>query len=229
MKPTRKEVSESVVMMSRVIPFFPGDEIAKEIVIASLCDFVGERLGLEWLTNTALRVMSKWTGIAGLRGLYCTRYAPCDGLPATASDIPGFTPSEAMDAAEMAYLEREAKETDRKLLEWKREAARQIGPGDVKALTVSDVMPQAVHGMLRPRVQDIREARSFQRILEPVETGLPEIDLQQSSSFPKIERKPVPPANPLSDKDRALLESEPWYQEWAQIAKGQGERKAGRG
>ena len=120
MKPTSDDVAKAITAMGQVIPFFPTEDLAVEIIQRSIEAMVSTREQLEWLTKVACNTMKRFS-LAELRGIFCSRYAPADGLYA-AAETPGFTPEEALSDAERAYHEREALEYERKRIEWEQEA-----------------------------------------------------------------------------------------------------------
>jgi hypothetical protein len=122
MKPKPEEVSKAIDLMSQIIPNFPKDDLALEYLQRTLEAMVSTSEQLEWLTRHACNNM-KWFSLAELRGIFCSRFAPADGIYGTA-ETPGYTPDEAITAAEREYQEREALEYERKLAEWKQEAKR---------------------------------------------------------------------------------------------------------
>lgn len=104
MKPTSEQIAGAVHEMAQVIPYFPSDEAGQLIIMRQMERFVSHAHELRWLVDTATGVMRKWESIPELRGLYCTRFKPADGIEANCS-LPGFTPEES----EMRYALEESK------------------------------------------------------------------------------------------------------------------------
>lgn len=133
-KPSESDLGRSVLMMQGVIPFFPDAEIPLTIILRLMRDMINTVDELDWLTTTACNTMQKWEGFAQLRGLFCARFKPADGL-FTVCTIPGFTGRELLEAASVSYLERQTSEVDKNLIEWKRQAKldqhRRIEAGEV--------------------------------------------------------------------------------------------------
>ncbi len=128
MKLTREHVTRAIAKMSQSrIPYFPTGDLGLEMVQRSIEQFVSTAEQLEWLTHVACNTMRAWS-LPELRGIFCSRFPPADGIWASA-ETPGFTPDEAMAASERAYLDRESKDYERKLLAWKEEA-KLLGPGE---------------------------------------------------------------------------------------------------
>jgi len=110
---------ETLASMGRdlmAIPAYPSDQ--HDLILRMLDRFVDTPEHLRWLVDTAVMYLPRWEGVPALRGLYCTRYKPADGIEADCT-IPGFTPADN----EMAYYENKANEEQRKLLKWQHEAA----------------------------------------------------------------------------------------------------------
>ena len=210
-KPTPDEIAQAVCTMARVVPFFPQDEPAKEIIIAILRDFIGSRQGLDWLSNTAVRVIENWRGPAQLRALYCTRYRPCDNLPATACDIPGFTPTEAMDAAKMDYLERESREFDLKLAGCKREYKLLGQTPSVMQFPALKEMPEARRSM-EPEALRVDAVIASYQGTKPPDEPVKEITHKELKRAEAELREKRPEAWKKFD-DSAAIAAEPWFQE----------------
>lgn len=79
------------------IPFFPTDEYAQQAIMTEIGKFVDREDGLKWLFDAAMNTMRKWEGIPELRGLYCTRFKPADGVEAI-STLPGYSPVDCENA-----------------------------------------------------------------------------------------------------------------------------------
>jgi hypothetical protein len=91
-RPTPEQVFNALKTMRLAIAFVPVAEEDTAIILMSLGNMVGTKAQLDWLTYMACNVMAKWS-LAELRGLYCTRYDPLDGVRAECT-IPGYTPED---------------------------------------------------------------------------------------------------------------------------------------
>lgn len=91
-KPTDVEILAALATMRLSIAFVPAEPAATAIIVLSLGNMVGTKVELDWLTYIACNVMSKWS-LAELRGLFCTRYTPRDGVYVECT-LPGHTPME---------------------------------------------------------------------------------------------------------------------------------------
>jgi hypothetical protein len=148
---TDDDVARAIAIMARMIHDFPQNELEQKLVANSIKKYVSTRGELLWLTETACEVM-RWFSIPELRGIFCSRYKPADGVWVEAK-TPGFTYQDVMSAGEKAYHEREALEEQRKLIQWKRE---------MKLLTGSD---EPYHQILlpAPEIEAVAEAISMPR------------------------------------------------------------------
>lgn len=118
---TTQEAGAAVLIMGRMIPFFPRDELTREFIARSVQTFVAGPDELNWLVNIAVNVLHDWKGLAELRGLYCSRYRPLDKIEAVSGTI-GFRCQDVAEQAEKEFFEREARESERKLAEYRKEA-----------------------------------------------------------------------------------------------------------
>src|SRR4030095_13303693 len=120
--------------MALVIPFFPREELGQEVVQESIEEMVSSKDQLDWLVKTACNTMEQFS-IPALRGIFYSRYGQIQAI------------------GEAAYLEREAREYDRKLAEWQQEA-KLLGEGP-KPFQIPD---GAYHSMdTPPRKPGVRE------------------------------------------------------------------------
>jgi hypothetical protein len=102
-KPTTAQIAAAMAELG-AIPFFPSDPAAQLVIARHVAKFVGGVKELRWLVDASVTVMQRWAGIPELRGLYCTRYKPADGIEATCM-LPGYTPEELEMAAAYALPE----------------------------------------------------------------------------------------------------------------------------
>jgi hypothetical protein len=111
----KERIINAVRAMSS-IPFFPKEEYAQRAIMTEIAKFADRPEHVEWLEHAAIRSMREWRGVAELRGMYCTRFKPADGIDEYCS-VPGFSANDC----EAAYIDERSKQTERKMLEWKRE------------------------------------------------------------------------------------------------------------
>ena len=124
MKPTRESAFKVAVAMSAVIPFFPKEEIGLHLVAEAMLKFVGTEQQLDWLMHKAIDTLSKYEGIPQLRGIFCSRFPPADGIEA---DPPGFT----IEAAHAEWDRRVSEEIAGKTAEYEQLAAQ--APPELRA------------------------------------------------------------------------------------------------
>lgn len=105
MKPTTNEIMLAVRRLS-ALAFFPADPYAQESIMSDLQAYVATSEALSWLISTAMARMEKWSGPAGLRSLYCTRFKPADGIEGGDCAITGFTPADNESRPSIAAPER---------------------------------------------------------------------------------------------------------------------------
>lgn len=73
------------------IPYFPNE--SRGSVIEYLAKICPHYEALRWLVETAMNRITKWPGLAEIRGLLCTRYDARDGIDAPCN-LPGYTAAE---------------------------------------------------------------------------------------------------------------------------------------
>ena len=178
MKPSSTEVAKAVVLMGQVIKNFPTDDAAVEMVQQSIKSFVGEASQLRWLVATACNTM-RWFSLPELRGIFCSRFPPADGLY-TAAETPGFTPGETARTAEEAYRQRIQAEYECKLIEWKREA-KLLGQGEPQPIDLRQLLegepdaPAVKKRPLRavePKTMRKRSAEENERLVRELQAKL---------------------------------------------------------
>jgi hypothetical protein len=98
-KPTKKHIENAVGRLS-ALQFFPSDVEGRAAIMRLIERMVGTVEQLQWLCMTMIDRVGTWRGPVELRGVFCTRFKPADGIEASCVDTPGFT---AMDS-EAAYI-----------------------------------------------------------------------------------------------------------------------------
>lgn len=128
MKPTIEQCLDAVKLM-KLVPFFPKEDKALQVIAASIWKFVNTVEELDWLTTTVCGHMSDWErggGLPEIRGIFCTRFQPADGIVMGATS-PGFS---SADLEQQHEAEVRA-ENDRRLEEY-RKKAELLAPEDRK-------------------------------------------------------------------------------------------------
>jgi hypothetical protein len=136
-KPSVKEVGEQVQVLEELVAFFPKSDVAQRVIVTEIHRFCADSKQLKWFIETYARRVSRYESLAQLRAVFCSRYRPDDGIYPTV-DVPGLTSNDL----EAQYLAREAEETDKKLLEWRREAQQGLLTGEVSNPIELAVEPQ---------------------------------------------------------------------------------------
>src|SRR5690349_14533330 len=102
MRPTPDQIGFAVQRLS-ALTHFPANTYAHEEIMRLIFRMVGTVDQLEWLVRTMIDRVGEWKGPRELRAIFCTRFAPLDGIEEWSS-VPGFTPadSEARSMSEAA-------------------------------------------------------------------------------------------------------------------------------
>jgi hypothetical protein len=85
-----KQALAIAVRRLSVLKFFPADAVAQAEIMRMLERMVSEERQLAWLVDTLIDSVDEWPGLRSLRGLFCTRFKPRDGIEATCG-LAGFT------------------------------------------------------------------------------------------------------------------------------------------
>lgn len=65
-----------------MLRYFPSDAGARAGIMGVLARMVETVEGLQWLVRTMVDEVGEWQGPKELRGVYCTRFRPADGIEA---------------------------------------------------------------------------------------------------------------------------------------------------
>ena len=98
MRPTHQDNDDAAERLS-CLRFFPPGDGAKAEVMAVLERMVDEQDRLDWLVDTMVNRVGTWYGPAEMRGVYCQKYTPADGIIEWCIETPNFR---ALDS-EAAY------------------------------------------------------------------------------------------------------------------------------
>ncbi len=131
------DIWQAVRAMKELIPFFPTDGKALAAIVILLDKMISTKEQLEWLLYASCNEMRKWEGFVSLRALYCTRYRPADGGSEPECTLPGFTPQDC----EEDYHRRYQEETNRRILEWRKEQKLLAGETDPTLATIDSQTP----------------------------------------------------------------------------------------
>lgn len=103
-----------------MLRYFPADEMAHESIVLLLRRLCGTRERLMWLISRMVDHVGYWPGPAEVRGLFCTRFRPADGVEADCT-LPGYTAADGEATTERATVKALPKAEAVKLLEGLRD------------------------------------------------------------------------------------------------------------
>jgi hypothetical protein len=137
--------------------FYPREAAVRLEIAELLMRMVGNVDQLEWLIDAMINRVGEWRGTAELRAIFCTRFAPADGIPSVDSISLGFTPSDS----EAGYVEAQSKRTAM-LMAGYRSEQKLIGESINVAAAVKPVAPEPSrhdenrrHSVARERLSNI--------------------------------------------------------------------------
>ncbi len=88
----RNLVAEELMAMCN----WPKDRILRN-AHGETIPYIHPRVRLAWLM-LALKPVDEWPGMAQIRGLFCKRFKPADGIEVASCNIPGYTDEECESA-----------------------------------------------------------------------------------------------------------------------------------
>jgi hypothetical protein len=108
----KPEAVASAVSKLALMAFFPGDPDTRAALIYILLELVDTKEHLDWLVERAVKLYTRWPGVAEIRALYCSRFRPKDGVT-TYSEIyvggfPHQSKPEIFDAPRGAPVSKDA-------------------------------------------------------------------------------------------------------------------------
>jgi hypothetical protein len=74
---------------------FPPPEGSRAVLMNALDSMCPHKRALEWLISELVNRVSKWPGLAEVRGLLCRRFDAKDGIDRPWCSLPGYTNEEA--------------------------------------------------------------------------------------------------------------------------------------
>jgi hypothetical protein len=91
-------ISDTVTELAQ-LKYFPSDDGAREGIMRLLLRLVefGRVDQLAWLVRVMVDRVGVWNGPVELRGVFCTRFKPADGIEGDCTQTPAFSPA-AMEA-----------------------------------------------------------------------------------------------------------------------------------
>lgn len=106
MRPTKQEIVDAVGRLG-ILKFFPSGDNERKEIMRFVERLVGTTAQLNWLVGAVIDGCNEWPGPKELRGIFCTRYRPADGVEAECS-VSGFTASDG----ERKFQERQSLELE---------------------------------------------------------------------------------------------------------------------
>jgi hypothetical protein len=97
---------EAILAAARfsILKFYPSEPAARSEVALLMMSLCATQEQLDWLVSTVVAKLSEWPGPGALRGMFCTRFKPLDGIEANCS-IAGFTAEDGEAAASYQQIE----------------------------------------------------------------------------------------------------------------------------
>jgi len=133
---SQNEIKRTIGAWS-ILKFFPSGSEAGAAISELLLSLVDSDERLEWLRGAVLG-LNEWPGPGEIRGIYCTRFKPADGIEAY-SALSGFSPADC----EAANIAKALPPRDTKLLE--------SGQREQPDVSADPEMNQAVHALARTK------------------------------------------------------------------------------
>lgn len=90
---TEEQATAAVTELAALMRYFPGDKAERGVIARVLTRMVADPKHLRWLVDALVNSAREWPGFGEVRGMYCTRYKPLDGIEANCS-LPGFRPED---------------------------------------------------------------------------------------------------------------------------------------
>lgn len=136
-----------------ILPFFPQEPSARVALMKLVDRMVSTKDQLDWLERTMVDRVGKWHGPTELRGVFCTRFDPKDGVQAWCKETPQFTSS----ALEEAYIQREREEQTQRASQYALAAGLEpkLLTGEVEQdREIVDLIPAIAAAMAFPEPRD---------------------------------------------------------------------------
>lgn len=104
---TPEELGSKVLEWS-ALRFFPADREGRNAITKAVVAMAGSAERAVWIVDQVLAITNDWPGIAEVRGIFCLRFKPADGISwfselCQSGQIPAdkaisFTPQPALEA-----------------------------------------------------------------------------------------------------------------------------------
>lgn len=150
-KPNETDVAATVLVFSKLIPFFPQDDMAQAVIVREFLSFIRTKEQLVWFEKICISKISKYEGIPYFRALFCTRFDPADRQQATVI-FTGYSEGDV----EQDFLTRQREEDVKRLEFYHRDYQRALSAGEI---TNEPLQLPAPAEMPAPSEEDRRIAR----------------------------------------------------------------------
>jgi hypothetical protein len=120
---SEKQATDAVARLT-ALEYFPSEAAARFEIARMFMRMVDDPKKLEWLVRTLVDRIGKYPGTREIRGVYCTRFQPFDGIEES-STLSGFSPADC----EADYVKLQSQETNLRLAD-EREKQHAL-PGEV--------------------------------------------------------------------------------------------------
>lgn len=97
-----RAIFEAIAELS-TIPFAPQDPAQQKVLMKQLAAFADRPDAIRWTVAQAVARWTRWCGMAELRGIYCNRFKPADGIEADCVETHGLTPTDNESAYEFEH------------------------------------------------------------------------------------------------------------------------------
>jgi hypothetical protein len=155
----KREIVTTVARWKALLKFFPGDEASAEIVMEFLAELVSTPEELRWLSDTMVDEIGEWPGAKEVRGLFCSRFAPRDGIEAECT-LPTIPRQEGLPGASQRQIE--ASGGHLAIAGSVQEPVQPLEPGELETAW-RDAVSKMEQKAGRPNRDDRRAADEFAR------------------------------------------------------------------
>jgi hypothetical protein len=93
MRPTKDQITNAVAALG-ALSFFPSDAPARAAIMQLIERMVYTKEQLDWLVTTMIDRVGEWKNPKEMRGVFCSRFKPADGIETDCVATVGFTPNE---------------------------------------------------------------------------------------------------------------------------------------
>ncbi len=175
MRPTAQQLAEAVAELG-ICKFFPAGPGERKAIMRLLANIVSTKQQLDWLVATMINRVGEWKGPMELRGVFCWKFKPADGIEANCIESAGFTPSDG----EAQHHEIQSAERAR------------LGPSPKRLMIEGHISPEDVTASERARLEAF--------------TALSRVkDVPDAKPIRLVTRETPSPLRPITEADFAAL------------------------